>query len=61
MKKHIYIAYILENDYILRPYRFYACTLFIAHVFAIRFVKKNGFVRVVSICESQFSDMTDFK
>lgn len=57
MKKCVYIAFILENDCIIRPYRFYAYTLFIAHILAIRFVKKNGFVRVVSVCESQFLDI----
>lgn len=54
MKKHVYIATVLEDDYCLRSYRFYAYSLSIAHVLAIRFVKKNCFVRVVSICESQY-------
>lgn len=61
MKKHFYIAYILDNKHVLRPYRFYASTLLIAYVFAALFVKKNGFVRVVSISESLFTDFYLFK
>lgn len=61
MKKHVYVAFVLENDHVLRPYRFYACTLLIAHFFAVRFVKKNGFVRVVSISESRYVNFYLFK